>query len=420
MRAIILAAGVGERMQPLTRTRPKSILPVAGKPILDYILESLKKSDIDEVTLVVGYKKEAIMNRYEDGGNIGLSIDYVEQVEQRGTADAIACTESEETFLVVNGDVYCDPNSLMDTIRTHRETGSVATLGSYRVKDASSYGVLKVEGEKVTEIMEKPEETHDQFINAGIYVFEPEIYEAIEETPISERGEKEVTTSIELLIDEGAGVSVNELGSWVHIGRPWDLLSANEHALKGKVGEIRGEVEDGAHIKDNVTVEEGALIRAGAYIEGPAYIGEGSDIGPNCYIRPYTSIGEGVRIGNAVEVKNSIIMDGTHAAHHTYIGDSIVGVDCNFGSGTKVGNLRLDAGNVLMTIRGELKDTGRRKLGVVLGDKVQTGINSMINPGVKAGPESAIGPGAVLYEDLPSNMCVFVEQSEKRGIWKSD
>jgi len=171
-------------------------------------------------------------------------------------------------------------------------------------------------------------------------------------------------------------------------------------------------------VEENVTVEEGALVRSGAYIEGPAYIGKNSDVGPNCYIRPYTSIGEEVRIGNAVEVKNSIILDGTHAAHHTYIGDSIVGAHCNFGSGTKVGNLRLDAGNVIMTLRGKLTDTGRRKLGAVLGDGVQTGINSMVNPGVKMGSESAIGPGAVLYEDLPSNRCVLVEQEETERSWK--
>lgn len=418
MKAVILAAGVGERMRPLSQTHPKVLLPVAGKPVLEYVLESLEGAGIEDITLVVGYMKEAIMERFGDGEDYGLNISYVEQTEQKGTADAISFTDFDEPFVALNGDVYCDVESLKHTIDRHEDEEAIATLGTYRVENAASYGTIKTKNGKVEKVIEKPEETTNQLINAGVYVFEPEIYEAIEKTPISERGEKEITTSIEILIDEEKLVNSNELDSWVHVGRPWDLLVANERALKNMTHKQKGEIEEGAHIDDNVTIEKGARIRAGAYVEGPAYIGGNSDIGPNCYIRPYTSVGEEVRIGNAVEVKNSIIMDGTHAAHHTYIGDSVIGMNCNFGSGTKVGNLRLDAGNVIMTLREELIDTGRRKLGAVLGDGVQTGINSMVNPGVKIGHESAVGPGAVIYEDLEPNRSVLVKQKELEKGWK--
>lgn len=417
MKAVILAAGVGERMQPLTHTHQKVLLPVAGKPVLSYVISSLERADIKDITLIVGYRKEDIKEKFGDGSEIGVNLSYIEQPEQGGTAHAISFSQCDETFVVVNGDVYCDTPSLLNTIKRHQEEDAVATIGTYRAENAASYGTIQVENGRIKEIVEKPKETTNQLINAGIYVFEPEIYDAIEETPVSERGEKEITTSIDLLIEEGKLVIANELESWVHVGRPWDLLVANESALENQTPVTKGKIEPGAHLDENVTVEEGALIRSGAYIEGPAYIGKNSDIGPNCYIRPHTSMGENVRIGNAVEVKNSIIMDNTHAAHHTYIGDSIVGHNCNFGSGTKVGNLRLDAGNVIMTLRDRLTDTGRRKLGVVLGDNVQTGINSMINPGVKAGPNSAIGPGAVLYEDLPPNRCILVEQEEEERSW---
>lgn len=420
MRAAVLTAGLGERMSPLTDTRPKGLLPVAGRPILDHVLESLKGAGLEDITFVVGYLQEDIRQRYGDGSDFGVDISYVEQSEQKGTAHAISFTDSDDTFVVVNGDVYCDAQSLLETIGRHSEDEAVVTLGTYRVKSAASYGVIRMENGRIREIVEKPKETTDQLINAGVYVFEPSIYEVIEKTPVSERGEREITTSIEMLIEGGKTVSANELDSWVHVGRPWDLLLANERALEKCDHYQEGDIEDGAHVEENVTVEEGARIRSGAYIEGPTYIGEGSDVGPNCYIRPHTSIGERVRIGNAVEVKNSILMMGSHAAHHSYIGDSIVGANCNFGSGTKVGNLRLDAGNVIMTLRGELADTGRRKLGCVLGDNVHTGINSMINPGVKMGPNSVIGPSAVLYEDLPPNRCVFVEQKMRERGWKND
>ncbi len=417
MKAVILSAGVGKRMRPLSNTRPKVLLPIGGKPFLDYVISSLEGADIEDITLVVGYRKEDIKERYGDGGDFGVDISYVEQTEQKGTAHAISFTDSEEEFAVVNGDIYCEPSSLLDTINRHQEKNAADTIGVHKVKDASSYGVIRVEDGEVKDLIEKPDEPSNQLINAGLYVFGPEIYEAIKDTHLSERGEKEITTSLELLIEEDKVVCANELDSWTHVGKPWDLLAANKYALKNQVSKVNGKIESGAHLDDNVTVEEGALVRSGAYIEGPTYIGKNSDIGPNCYIRPYTSVGENVRIGNAVEVKNSIIMEGTHAAHHAYIGDSIVGSNCNFGAGTKVGNLRLDDKNVMMNIKGEPIDTGRRKLGAVLGDNVQTGINSMIDPGVKAGPNSAIGPGAILNEDLSPNRCVLVEQKERRMNW---
>ncbi|RLI33379.1 hypothetical protein DRO56_01865, partial [Candidatus Bathyarchaeota archaeon] len=160
-------------------------------------------------------------------------------------------------------------------------------------------------------------------------------------------------------------------------------------------------------------VEEGARVRAGAYIEGPVLIGRGSDIGPNCYIRPSTSIGEEVRIGNACEVKNSIIMDRTHVAHLSYVGDSVLGSGCNLGAGTITANIRFDKRNVRMNIKGRRIDSGRRKLGTFMGDDAQTGINVSLMPGVKVGPGSWIAPGLTVYEDVPP--WTFL-QAERGGV----
>ena len=121
-------------------------------------------------------------------------------------------------------------------------------------------------------------------------------------------------------------ITINRLkGPWMDVGRPWDLLKANEILMASIDRRIDGEVEEGATLKGNVVVEKGALVRSGSYIEGPVYISAGCDIGPNCYIRPSTCLGKNVRIGASVEVKNSIVMDGTHIPHHNYVGDSIIG-----------------------------------------------------------------------------------------------
>jgi len=173
---------------------------------------------------------------------------------------------------------------------------------------------------------------------------------------------------------------------------------------------VYGTVEDGVHLIGPITVAETARIRSGAYIEGPAFIDEGSDIGPNCYIRPCTSVGKKVRIGNACEVKNSIIMDGTHIGHLSYVGDSILCERCNLAAGTIVANLRLDNKNVKMFIKDRVVDSGRRKLGTVLGDGVKTGINALLMPGVKVGTNSWIGANFIVRRDVPANSIVMIEQ----------
>ena len=156
---------------------------------------------------------------------------------------------------------------------------------------------------------------------------------------------------------------------WMDVGRPWDLLKANEVLMSRIKGSVKGTVEPGATLKGEVVVEEGATVRSGSYIDGPVYISQGCDIGPNCYIRPSTSLGMGVKVGASVEVKNSIIMAKTHVPHHNYVGDSVIGERCNLGAGTKIANLRFDNMPVKVTVSGEVIDTGLRKLGVIMGGR---------------------------------------------------
>ena len=154
-----------------------------------------------------------------------------------------------------------------------------------------------------------------------------------------------------------------------------------------------GEVEENVVIKGAVSIGEDTVIRSGSYIVGPVIIGRNCNIGPSCYIRPCTAIADGCHIGAAVEVKNSIIMNGSKIPHHNYVGDSVIGEGCNLGAGTKIANLRLDGKNI--TAAGI--DTGRRKLGVVIGNNVKTGINSVMDCGTIIGENVLIGPGAKVH-----------------------
>jgi UDP-N-acetylglucosamine diphosphorylase / glucose-1-phosphate thymidylyltransferase / UDP-N-acetylgalactosamine diphosphorylase / glucosamine-1-phosphate N-acetyltransferase / galactosamine-1-phosphate N-acetyltransferase len=170
-------------------------------------------------------------------------------------------------------------------------------------------------------------------------------------------------------------------------------------------------VEQGAHLVGHISVAESARVRSGAYIEGPVFIDEECDIGPNCYIRSGTSLGKKVRVGNACEIKNSIIMDGTHVGHLSYVGDSILGEKCNLGAGTIMANYRFDDSSIKMMVKDQLVNSGRRKLGVILGDNVKTGIKSLFMPGVKVGMNSWVGPNFMVERDLPENTFTFLKQN---------
>lgn len=379
-------------MRPLTRNCPKVMLPIGNRPILHHVIEQVRDAGISEFVLVVGYHSDTIVKYFGGGSALGIKIDYIVQEERLGTAHAIGRTRSliDDRFLVLNGDVMISSTQ----VKTLLEQDEVAVMAAMEVDDPSQFGVLEVDGGYVLRLHEKPEKPPTGLANAGIYVFEPEVFGAIDSTSISTRDEYEITRTIQDMIDSGIHMGYQVLdGTWLDIGRPWDMLDANMEYLKTISKDILGEVEDGVHIHGPVIVGEGARVRSGTYIEGPVIIGPNCDIGPNCYIRPYTSLGRGVRIGNAVEVKASIIMDRTHIGHLSYVGDSIIGTGCNFGAGTKVANLRHDGANIKVKINGILVDSGRRKLGTIMGDNVHTGINCMLNVGSMIEPDTNIHPG---------------------------
>ena len=419
MLALILAGGRGERLRPLTLTRPKALLEVGGKPILSYVLEAVRSVGIREAVLVVKYMEDAIRFWLKDGSSFGLKVSYVRQEEVRGTADAISSAldvlESREEVLVVHGDLLISGEALRPVIEEHEKHKPVATLGVVEVKRPSEFGMVLTEDGWLRDLIEKPSKWEWRpLANSGIYVLSREALEAMREVKPTEEGEYRATDVLKEFAQKGDYVRVAEIraSDWLDVGRPWDLLEANERVLKSIEPDVRGDVEPGAHILGPVVVSEGARIRSGAYIEGPAYIGPGADVGPNCYIRPYTSVGAKARIGNACEIKNSIIMEGTHIAHLSYVGDSVIGAYCNLGAGTITANLRFDKANIKMMVRGRRVDTGRRKLGVIMGDHVQTGIGVLLMPGVRIWPRCWIGPNLVVYKDVTEEGAFILLEQE--------
>ena len=421
MKGVVLAAGEGVRLQPITATRPKHLIKIAGRPILEFCLEALKASGITEVIVVTHYMGDAIRQFFGDGERLGLKIAYVEQAEMLGTGNAVSVVEPyvDGNFVLVYGDLMFSSDAVADVVSLFEAENPAAVIAAVPEDKLESYGVVELEkGNVVKRIIEKPAsgEAPSNLANAGVYAFSKDVFEKLRQTKASVRGEWEITDALSLLIENGKTVLAAEISKddWLDIGRPWDLLEANIWALRRMAHRVYGKVENGAHLIGPVTVAETARIRSGAYIEGPCFIDEGSDIGPNCYIRPCTSVGKNVRIGNACEVKNSIIMDETHVGHLSYVGDSIMCERCNLAAGTITANLRLDDGHVKMLVKGKVVDTGRRKLGAVLGDDVKTGINALLMPGVKVGIKSWVGANFTVNRDLPANTVALFQQDKGR------
>jgi bifunctional UDP-N-acetylglucosamine pyrophosphorylase/glucosamine-1-phosphate N-acetyltransferase len=285
--------------------------------------------------------------------------------------------------------------SVKGILDLHRKT-SGPVMAVAESADPAQFGVVEAKDGVVRGIEEKPKHPTSNWINAGLYVFGPEVFDLIEKTKKSPRGEYEITDTLRMLIATTDVHAFPLPDEWIDVGRPWDLLKANEILLRNLKADVQGEVDGGATLEGPVALGKGSRILAGANVRGPTVVGERSEIGPNCFIRPSTSIGSGCKVGNGSEVKNSIVMDGTHVPHLNYVGDSILGERCNLGAGTKVANLRLDEGNVRITVKGKEVDTGLRKLGVVMGDDVKTGINASIDVGTVIGEGTFIGVGAVV------------------------
>ncbi|APV44512.1 bifunctional UDP-N-acetylglucosamine pyrophosphorylase / Glucosamine-1-phosphate N-acetyltransferase [Dehalogenimonas formicexedens] len=380
-------------MRPLTFARPKPMIPVANKPILERLLLECVNAGISEFVFIVGYKDASIRNYFGDGSRWKIRISYLVQNEATGTASAVKLAQRivGDRFIVLNGDAIFAKEDI-ERLASSQSTA----IAVQEVNDPAGLGIIEVENGMVKRIVEKPELPASKLANAGAYLFTHTIFQAIDRTEKSPRGQYEITRSLEILIEDGFGISCQPVENWLTVSYPWELLSTNEKILSGMESRCDGVIEPGAHIESLCIVGKDSIIRSGSYIVGPVIIGDDCDIGPNCYIRGSTAIGNRSRIGASVEIKNSIIMSGSKIPHLSYIGDTVIGENCNFGAGTKVANLRFDHRN----IRCGHVDTGLRKFGAIIGDNVQSGVNVSLNPGTLIGDNVLIWPGCVVGGEI--------------------
>jgi len=393
MKAIILAAGAGERLEPITHTRPKAFIPILSKPLIQYQIEFLKKCGINDITIVISNKYKEYFEKNLSG--VSFSI---QREDKKGTGAALSSIKTNDDILVIYGDIFIPDHNIICNLISQKDN---AILG-VKVNNPRDYGVLISDNEgNLTKIIEKPEIPPSNLINGGIYKFSQDIFTFLDKISLSERGELELTDAVTLMASEKKVKVISYDGFWYDIGKPWNIIDINKWALDNiEFSKNLGNVEENVKIKGKVIIEEGAELKSGTYIEGPVYIGKGSEIGPNSYIRPYTVLSEKVKIGASVEVKESVIMETSKIPHLSYVGDSVIAEDVNFGAGTLIANLRFDEREVKVNVKGKRVDSGRKKLGAFIGGHVRTGINVTILPGIKIGAYAKIYPGAVVNRDV--------------------
>jgi bifunctional UDP-N-acetylglucosamine pyrophosphorylase/glucosamine-1-phosphate N-acetyltransferase len=416
MKGVVLAAGVGSRLTPITDNTPKHMISLCGQPLISYVLTAIKSNGIKDLILVIRKTDKLTKNFLGDGEKFGLKIKYAMQEKPMGTADALKSALKlidENEFLVIYGDALLSDIVIQEALKCFNEFKE-CVITAVPSKSIQEYGLIEEKKGRLVNLIEKPKKAPlKALVNAGVYIFnKEEIFRAINETKKSIRGEYELTDSIKILLKKGSPIRVVKVAceEWMDIGRPWDILEANKRILNKIKAEILGEVSEKATLIGKVYVAKNAKIKPGSVIEGPAFIDEEVEVGPNSLIRPYTSLGKKSKIGNCCEVKNSVIMNNAKIAHLSYIGDSVIGEFCNIGAGVKIANLKLNEETVKVIIKGKKVDTGRRKLGAFLGDNVKIGINASIMPGVKIGPSAIIGPNVVVYKDVPSKKMVLLKQ----------
>ena len=388
--AIVLAAGEGQRLRPFTVTRPKTMLSIADKPILQYAVESLAANGIRKIVIIIGYRKEQVFDYMGSGEDFGVEITYINQAAQLGTAHALyqAADIAEDEFLVISGDNLIKPRTIADFINAQPQAVLVK-----RVSNPVRYGVVSIRDDKVTGIIEKPREAGSNLVNTGIYVFTREVFKYNESI-------LDIPDLLNRMIDDGITVNALETaGTWLDVVYPWDILSLNGAILQSMEARAGGIIENGAVLKGQVTVGADTIIRSGSYINGPVVIGRGCDIGPSVSIMPATSIGDNVVISSFSEIKNSVIGDDVNIGAGSIISDSVIGKGCAIR-----GRFIAASGESEVRINGE---SPQANVGVMIGEDCMIGHGVVTQPGVIIGNYTRIQMMKTISDHLPDRSLVY-------------
>ena len=377
--AVVLAAGEGTRLRPLTHNRPKPMLVAANRPILEHVLDALVEAGIERLVLVVGYRRTRVQDHFGSTYR-GVDIDYVVQHKQLGSGHALlqAADTVSEPMLVVNGDRLIEASSVSEVMTAFDDGSAAATMAVIEHANTSRYGVVSLDGTTVTEVIEKPETDEFRLINAGIYAFDETVFETIARTE-RDSGELALTDSIARLVDGDQVRGVRIDGLWVDATYPWDLLAVASTLLeRGRTGTPAG--EDGVWIDSEARVHDDATIRP------PVAVGAHCEIGPGAVVGPNVALAANTTVGANATIERSVVDADSRIGHASTLVDVVLGQDVHLGVGTVV-----TGGPADVRVGREIHED--QPLGAVLADRVRVAGNASFEPGTLVGPEATVGDG---------------------------
>jgi len=364
MKAVVLAAGEGKRLRPLTALRPKPMVPVGNRPVLEHVVESLADAGVDELVFVVGYRSDRIQTYFGDGDDWGVDVEYVVQEKQLGSGHALLQAEDsvDGDFLVVNGDSIVDSalvGSLIDA-----ETPAVAVTRSDQPTD---YGVVDAEGGRVVGIEEKPRvyDAETETINAGVYRFDASVFDEVRTNRAD--GETSLTDAPVSLAD-GNDVEAVRVDGWTDVSHLWDLLRVNSAVVDASDGVGSADVHTTAHVADAVA------------------LGDDATVGPNATVLPGTSVGDNATVGAGAVVANSVLFADARVGENAVVRDTVVAEDARLGP-----NATVEGGRADVVVEDELYQSVR--LGGVVGDYSVVSGGASLEPGAVLGNDVRVGAG---------------------------
>ncbi len=398
IKALILAGGSGKEMLPLSKYRPKTMLTLHGKYLLEYIIDGLLETGIEEFVIVVGYLGDKIRILVEDYRQKGIHIRIADQGDFVGIEGAIISAREyfskDEPFLLAYGDIIAPSMFYHHLMNSYVNTAADGAIAVTLVGKSSEFGIANIDERGfITEILpDTPiDESDANYIFAGASVLPGEFFDILME-------EKKLTTSLARLLREQRRLCASVWqDEWIDVGYPWDMLAANQSLFKNlEYARIHktAKISPSAHISGVALIEENVVIDHNAVIIGPCFIGRNSYIGTNSLIRGYSCVENDCLIGYSVEVKNSIIQPNTKIGRLSFVGDSIIGENANPGSGVTTMNILEDDDKkrISKLIKGRIY----HKLGAVIGPNSSIGSNTVLSAGAVVTSEETIPSGSVV------------------------
>ena len=310
MKALLTAGGHGTRLRPITYTQNKHLIPIANKLMLKYAIDYLKESDIYEIGIIINANDESIINAFGDGKNYGVEITYIEQDQPLGLAHVVKISQSfigNDDFIFYLGDNIL-VGGVKSFINDFKKMKSNCHLVLSQVPDPNRFGVADIVDNQIVNIQEKPISPRSNLAVTGIYLYDSNIFEAVNNIKPSKRGELEISDAHQFLIENGYEVSFSEItGWWKDTGQPSDLLDANCLVLDNIKSQNNGNIDDMSKMTGEVIIGKNSSI-INSIIKGPVIIDNDCTI-KDSYIGPYSSIGKNCKITNA-KVEYSILMEG--------------------------------------------------------------------------------------------------------------